>query len=212
MKTGIRLGLVVALSLVAFIVGGAFLYQGQRNQTAVKAADLDTYTTDWAATSLLVLNRPGVISPDQIGLGVAGWSVTGSTASGKYFVEAWSLPVGFPTYNADGTNSNTDDTAWLSGVMRAMNISQYAYSFSTVAAGASVTNYQSNDGVVKVPGRTGSCGGTDNECVAATGAYGFEDWHDFTTATSGKVRAIGVLIPLKWHVSGKICSTSACTL
>jgi hypothetical protein len=213
MKSKVRLSLTLIASLVAFVVGGLFMYLGQHNDTTAQAAVVDTYTTDWTATSILVLNRTDAAIPDGIGLGVASWSVNGVTGDGTHFVESWTLPASFPTFNDDGTVTNLDSTAWLGGIMRATNVGQYAYSFSTVAANGSVNNSDGNDGVVKIlPGRTGSCGGTDNECISTTGAYGFVDWHDFTTSSSGKERAAGALIPLKWHVTGKVCDTGDCTL
>ncbi len=208
MKKFPRLLVTSLLTLVLFVAGGLLIVKNHPGQIITNAASTDTYSTDWTASQLLTMKRTGNgITPDNIALGVAGWKVSGSTASGTYFAENWTLPMTtFPIYNANGTMTNLDNASWLGGVMRATNINQYVFTFGITPVGTALGN--TPGGSVRTPGITSSCGGTDSECVGASGAYGFTDWHSFATASDGKETAAGLLIPLKWHVDGKLCDSS----
>ncbi len=207
----------LVFGLIATIVGIAFWVSAPREVTV--AGDVSSYTSTWEIVDNLIATRNTTEDlSDQIIIGVAKWKVTGSFRSqsgeiGPFFKETWESPSDPPIFTRSSDGKNLTMTGgltgnWIAGAIWPRNLANLHTITITKRRFDDTPNSIGNGGV-GVKGNVASCRG--NECIFATGAYGFTNYHEYTSASSGKDRTNGVAIPVRWTVTGTLCELPTAT-
>lgn len=223
---GLKLHIVGAILLGA----GLILTNAAGQKAEVTRAATEGYTTNWEATSLLVAKHNENSDRGDAIIGVAGWKVMGSMGSGStFFKETWSVPASRPMFvgsrgqdngrvvnwAASGFNLGDSNTwqdipttgpDWLVGRLVSHTTDFRNVKIDTVPVGGTVVKREGSD--TNGTGYVSSCIG-DGTCLFTNGTYGFEESHDWQSASNGKAKQVGVAIPLRWNVQGTICDTQA---
>gem|GEM_PF-5105321 len=163
----------------------------------------------------------------EIAFGVATWEVKGTIDSVTRYKEVWSVPPApdYYGYTGDWSGSRCNNVRtvpvgsrefqdninnWLLGYIDAGGgSSRPAIQFSVRPADQSINNILNiglSQGVSNL-GKGSSCQSGIN-CFFSNGAYGFEIHHKINESQNAKHISTGILLPLKWTVTGFVCDSS----
>lgn len=213
---GLRIG--SGLLLAAF---GVFLALSPTADTpAVNAQAGTNYTTTWTATRVLTVDSSGgwanVAPMQNVPIGVSEWQVTGvdTTTGSQLFTETWKVPTAsdivFNPANRTTTGTGFNPAEWLFaghvGVFGdTPNGGRITYKNQPVSILGPTYTYER--GNAKVGGNAIRCSSnSDSNCLHARGAYGWEVYHALSNLGSerGRISASGLMMPLKWTVTGTV--------
>ncbi len=164
----------------------------------------------------------------EVAIGPARWEVKGSVDATTKFKETWStstLPNAFtfasgrweryfngPWFcNQPGLRLTGNFPAgdWVSGYAHNSDLFAYGYTavqFRSIPVAQLTTSISNVDpGRVSNIGRGTSCQKT-NRCLYTTGPYAWETFHEWDEAGNGKHYNAGMLMPVRWNVTGLICN------
>lgn len=220
------IGPIIA-GIILTLLGAGLIYLVPGKEA--KAVDIGSYTQNWKATKSLqaALAPQGI----RIPFGVAEWTVTGSmtdNSSGTtYYKETWQVPHLDQIDNRVMPAVNLwADGSWLWG------FTGYVSGYTDGNGGANMLSFTALNDFTSIQGTPGdgsfmqgkavACGtgpggsgtfdgGGQSDCLLSLGAYGIEYWHKIASAGEGKMPVGGLVMPLQWNISGKICSDSADT-
>ncbi|MBI4948303.1 hypothetical protein HY844_01975 [Candidatus Berkelbacteria bacterium] len=164
-------------------------------------------------------------------IGIASWEVKGSVDGGQAFKEKWTVPSTMPQYYGYTPGVWTPvkvggliigylctggsqikvvpqeyNTDWVYGYLNNNSLIRSAIEFRKEPVGGTFTNSHVDPDRVSSFGLGTSCQDT-NRCIFSTGSYGFNTWHEFEEAGNGKILNAGILMPLKWVVTGTLCES-----
>lgn len=229
---------LVAISLVVIIGGTKFdssrVTQAQSNESSYnvtwQAKELIVgrlRRINYGNTQESCTNPPlgdyGDPPNSEVAMGVAQWEVKGQIGGGTKFKEVWDVPsMQNPTrftlrgsldqfnrcrnYRANIIGINQSE--WLIGWTVPTLGFAGAVEFRRVGINEALSSIHNYDPArVTNTGKASSCQRT-NRCLYATGPYSFETYHEFDEAMTGKHVNTGMLMPLKWTVTGFICEGS----
>lgn len=211
--------LKLILGLILIALAGFLFVSG--NQSVSQAQSNLRYTTNWQAMELMTVESSGFfgnIPPQEVAIGVAKWQVTGieNSSQRELFTEIWETPafngVFFTPSTQVMSGGNFNPSEWLfanhigtnSGTPNGGKVTYRVRDLNFLDA-----NYRYSKNDAKVGGNAIKCASnSDSNCLHMRGAYGWEVYHALSNMGSerGRVSASGVLMPLKWKVTGNLAN------
>ncbi|QQG50301.1 MAG: hypothetical protein HZB70_01855 [Candidatus Berkelbacteria bacterium] len=164
-----------------------------------------------------LLGNYGDPAGSEIAFGINQWTVKGRITGSTKFKEVWSAPQLPYAYTYGGTwngscqnlklivSGNNSMTDWLMGYISNETYTRSVMAFRSVGISQGINNKVNVD-VSRADniGKTTSCQ-RQNNCLYATGGYGWTAAHEIDDAHAWKPINVGILMPLKWTISGDIC-------
>lgn len=206
----------MGIGFVLALAGAAMLYVS-KGDVKTSAQGTTPYSSTWTANSVLTVDaRVGSSQVGQAILGVWGWQVTGTVGTSKTFTETWVAPsisgisftpaaqgctlVGVSATDfaagcfADQDNIGSPDTSTYTFAVRPP--SEVTSTKARLNAGSGV---QRTTSCINSPRNT-----SEDECLFQSGSYAFQHVHE--PGFPGRTRWLGggVLMPLKWTVTGTV--------
>ncbi|MEX2012731.1 MAG: hypothetical protein WD970_03250 [Patescibacteria group bacterium] len=198
------------LTVAGLVLGAAglalFNFGAKPTPTVAQSTN---YTTHWSATKLFQIkytNNAGA-TVNTAAIGVSQWSVDGSIGPTS-FTETWISPDPDSARLTISTNCSTNGyvrTDWLLGCFMVDSEWGGTHNFRLLSVDADSVYTSGNTTAARWSGGGAFCdnGGVLSGCVIGTGTYGFT----VVPGTSGNThesKLSGLMMPLKWTVSGTI--------
>lgn len=212
MQKKVGQGLFIAGAVL--LIAGLMFVVAPRSEQQSQAAE--NYSSNWQATRVLTVESSGYfanVPAQEAAIGVAEWRVDGNIG-GTTYEETWTAP------SVDGTVFNPVDRStsgpgfnpshWLfaSHIAQANDTPNQGRVTYRVKDLSFLNNaYTYSFGQARVGGNAIRCASnSDSNCLHARGSYGWEVYHAISNMGSdrGRVSASGVMMPLRWTVSGTI--------
>lgn len=207
--------------MIFVLIGTSLLAVGAISGASnARAQGSETYTTTWTATKLITVDSAGgwrdVGILRNVPIGVAEWQVDARAGVGgaQLFSETWKVPADNEilfdpaTQNTTGTGFNQAEWIFANHIAvfgDTPDGGKVRYKFQS----PSILNpgYKYTKDNAKVGGNGVQCATTtDSNCLMSRGSYGWEVYHSLSNLGSsrGRISASGVMMPLKWVVTGTI--------
>lgn len=213
-----------ALGTVLAAVGVILISGKIDNSTRPNIAGAQTglsYTATWSAQKLVTVSSTlgivgGVQTFNDVPIGVAEWQVTGvqSGTSNTLFTEKWVIPNIDVTFDFNNVTSGTfEPTEWLFASYMENGTNQANSNRFRITGLDILDNTFTFSGGQTVPqralGNAINCNITIGKpsCLSSTGAYGWMRYLgsiEQINIDEGKLKATGLMMPLKWTVTGTI--------
>lgn len=183
--------------------------------TTTSGSTSGTYTANWTATNVLAINTNNLpiayndtSSRTWMAIGVSGWHVDYLSGSTKIASEDWSAPdpvcyKSMSTCVPGGANAGS----YLYGIVSEYNMTQYLNMTiqSISPTDSRLYDTSSVNPRFQGPGAVGQTNSSSNiEGFYTSGAYGWAAGAVTGNASRDYRTAVGVMIPLKWTVSGTL--------
>jgi hypothetical protein len=203
--------------------GGDYSATWQATNLLVARLVLPDLSTEQKCKSINTTNRPyGDPINSETAIGPTRWEVRGVVDASTKFKEIWAAPTppssftfGDGQWNTFWTgfcynekllivgNQSTSD--WLLGFANNNDLGKSAIELRTVPVETATTSINNLEpGNVGNSGKTTSCQWT-NRCIFTTGPYAWTTFHEFDEARNGKHFNLGMVMPVRWNVTGFIC-------
>jgi hypothetical protein len=205
------------LTLAGIIMTAAGLALVNFGKPVSKTDAADNYSVTWQADKILTAEAVvGTTPTGKAGIGVWQWSVDG-TIRGQHFTETWSGPsisgVSFTPNSSQGCSINgVNRTQILAGCFQdqndigGSNTNLYRFSLDNVDSWTSNTS-RLNVGTGTQQAVTcinSPRNSSETECLVASGSYAFQHTHEPGFPTRDRWLGAGVLMPLRWTVTGTL--------
>lgn len=207
----------MGVGFILALAGAAMLYVS-KGDVKTSAQGTTPYTSTWTANNVLTADvRVGSSQVGQAGIGVWGWSVTGTVGS-KTFSETWAGPsitnIQMLAHTDEkGCDINGVNTAEImSGCFTQQNAlggtNSMLYTFAVRAPNDFTSTKNRLNGGTGTQ-KTVSCissprNGDEDECIMQSGAYTFQHWYEPGFDSRARFLGSGTLMPLKWTVTGTV--------
>lgn len=189
--------------------------------SSARAQGSETYTTTWTATKLITVDSAGgwrdVDILKDVPIGVAEWQVDARAGVGgaQLFSETWKVTANNeilfnPEFQTtSGTDFNASDWIFANHIAvfgDTPDGGKVRYKFQSPSTVLN-PDYKYTKDQARVGGNGVKCKSTtDSNCLMSRGSYGWEVYHSVSNlgSTRGRISASGVMMPLKWVVTGTI--------